>query len=252
MENNPQGYIVRPCLVAATEGVRGRFACLFVLNKLNQNKKMKNQKQNKKTQTVNLPWKRASVTVSQRSLESWVIACTAASVTCGTARLLLFATTYLAECTAGGKQDCGSRTWRDCVATKIADQADGGMHVLLKEKKKNHRQQSILSVHLFSINAYPALWGARGDWEPISAVLGGRVWRTTDKSMQWGSQETIPQEDSQSPAHLTYICFRCRGGGGGKWSTGRRKCRREATGMTCSWRCCLLLYYWVHIVGDVL
>lgn len=136
MENNPQGYIVRSCLVAATEGVRGRFACLFVLNKLNQNKKMKNQKQNKKTQTVNLPWKRASVTVSQRSLESWVIACTAASVTCGTARLLLFATTYLAECTAGGKQDCGSRTWRDCVATKIADQADGGMHVLLKEKKK--------------------------------------------------------------------------------------------------------------------
>lgn len=44
---------------------------------------------------------------------------------------------------------------------------------LLKEKKKNHPQQSILSVHLLSISAYLALWVAGGLGAHFGC-LGGR------------------------------------------------------------------------------
>lgn len=180
--------------------------------------------------------------VSQRSLESWLIACTAASLTCRPARLLLCVRTYLAECTAGRKQDCRCWTWRDCATTKIADRA-GGMHILPKKKNK-FIPNNPFYPSIYFLSALILHSGSQGGQEPISAVLGGKGGHAIDKSMCGGSREAIPLENSQSPAHLTYICFQPRRGG---WKRRRRRRteRSQPGRLALRWHCSLF-NHWVN------
>lgn len=109
------------------------------------------------------------------------------------------------------------------------------MHILPKKKNK-FIPNNPFYPSIYFLSALILHSGSQGGQEPISAVLGGRGGHAIDKSMRGGSREAIPLENSQSPAHLTYICFQPRTGGEVVEEEEKEEDGEKPTGTTCSLR----------------
>lgn len=169
--------------------------------------------------------------VSQRSLESWLIACTAASLTRRPARLLLCVRTYLAECTAGRKQDCRCWTWRDCATTKIADRAVG-MRILPKKKKTN----SSPTIHSICPSIFyqrlSCTQGRRGGRSLFRLSWGGKGTPLTSQCVEAARKPCLWRTHSRQLTWLTSVFNQGGGGGGGGGGRGgegggRREANRD-------------------------